>query len=36
MNAQQSIDFAKKYLEDTISFFEINATVVAELHDDVI
>jgi len=36
MNAQQSIDFAKKYLEDTISFFEINATVVAELHEDVI
>lgn len=36
MNAQESIDFAKKYLEDTISFFGINATVIAECHEDVI
>jgi spoIIIJ-associated protein len=36
MNAQESIDFAKKYLEDAISFFGINATVVAECHEDVI
>jgi spoIIIJ-associated protein len=36
MNPQESIDFAKKYLEDTISFFGINATVTADCHDDVI
>lgn len=36
MNPQESIDFAKKYLEDLISFFGINATVNAECHEDVI
>lgn len=36
MNTQESIDFAKKYLEDTISFFGINATVQADCHEDVI
>jgi spoIIIJ-associated protein len=36
MNAQQSIDFAKKYLEDTLSFFEINATVDVDCHEEVI
>ncbi|MET0979730.1 MAG: single-stranded DNA-binding protein, partial [Candidatus Saccharimonadales bacterium] len=36
MNAQESIDFAKKYLEDVISFFEINADVEVDCHDDVI
>jgi spoIIIJ-associated protein len=36
MNAKQSIDFAKKYLEDTISFFGINADVEVSVHDEVI
>lgn len=36
MNHQASVDFAKKYLEDTLSFFEINATVIAAVRDDVI
>jgi spoIIIJ-associated protein len=36
MNAQQSIDFAKKYLEDVISFFGVNVTVQATQEDDVI
>lgn len=36
MNAQQSIDFAKKYLEDTISFFGLNAVVEADCHEEVI
>lgn len=36
MNTQQSIDFAKKYLEDVISFFGVNVTVEASCEDDVI
>ena len=36
MNQQESIDFAKKYLEDLISFFGSNVTVEADCHDDVI
>jgi spoIIIJ-associated protein len=36
MDAQASIDFAKKYLEDIISFFGINVVVEATLEDDVI
>lgn len=36
MNAQASIDFAKKYLEDTLSFFGINASVSAQCHEDII
>ena len=36
MDQQQSIDFAKKYLEDVISFFGVNVTVVASREDDVI
>ncbi len=36
MNAQESVDFAKKYLEDTLSFFGINAAVHADCHEEVI
>lgn len=36
MNAQQSIDFAKKYLEDMLSFFGVNVSVDANCVDDVI
>lgn len=36
MNASQSIDFAKKYLEDIISFFGVNVTVVASHEEEVI
>jgi len=36
MDIQQSIDFAKKYLEDVISFFGTNAAVTAVREDDVI
>ncbi len=36
MNAQESIDFAKKYLEDIISFFGSNVEVHADCHEDVI
>lgn len=36
MNSQESIDFAKKYLEDMISFFGANVVVDATLAEDVI
>lgn|SRR5690349_21019477 len=36
MDTQQSIDFAKKYLEDLLSFFGVNITVEASLEGDVI
>lgn len=36
MDRQQSIDFAKKYLEDMISFFGVNIQVEASFTDDVI
>lgn len=36
MERQASIDFAKKYLEDIISFFGVNVTVTATSEDDVI
>lgn len=36
MDTQQSIDFAKKYLEDMISFFGVNAIVTATCDDEVI
>jgi spoIIIJ-associated protein len=36
MDTQQSIDFAKKYLEDIISFFGVNVQVDAVCTDDVI
>lgn len=36
MNTQESIDFAKKYLEDMLSFFGVNVDVAATLEEDVI
>jgi len=36
MDRDASIDFAKKYLEDLLSFFGLNAVVAAHCDDDVI
>jgi spoIIIJ-associated protein len=36
MNQQESVDFAKNYLSDLLSFFSINVEVEARLTDDVI
>lgn len=36
MNTQESIDFAKKYLEDLLSFFGVNVAVTATCEDEVI
>lgn len=36
MDTQESVDFAKKYLEDIISFFGVNVDVDTRLEDDVI
>lgn len=36
MDQQQSIDFAQKFLQDTISFFGENIEVTAHLDDDII
>lgn len=36
MNQQESIEFAKKYLSDLLSFFGINVEVEAKLEEDVI
>ena len=36
MNKEQSTEFAQKYLADLLSFFEVNAEVVASTDDDVI
>lgn len=36
MNAQESIEFAKKYLEDIISFFGVNVAVTASCEEEVI
>ena len=36
MDHQQSIDYAKKYLEDLLSFFGVNVDVEASASDDVI
>ncbi len=36
MNVQDSVAFAKKYLEDLISFFGVNVTVTASYEDDII
>ena len=36
MDRQASIDFAKKYLEDLLTFFGINVEVIAECDEDVI
>lgn len=36
MNQQQSIKFAKKYLEDLLTFFSVNIDVEASVNEDVI
>lgn len=36
MNADESVEFAKKYLEDLLSFFGINVSVEMSVEDDVI
>lgn len=36
MDAQASVDFAKKYLEDILSFFGVNLAVSATVSEDVI
>ena len=36
MDAQESVDFAKKYLEDLLTFFGVNVAVDASLEEDVI
>ena len=36
MNQTESIDFAKKYIEDTLAFFEINIEAGVTLNEDVL
>lgn len=36
MNSQQSLEAAKKYLTDILSFFEVNIEVEAKIEDDII
>ena len=36
MNAQESMEFARKYLADLLTFFEVNVEIDASLEDDVI
>ena len=36
MNSQESVEFAKKYLTDLLSFFEVNVDVEATVEEDVI
>lgn len=36
MNQQESIEFAKKYLSDTLSFFGVNVTIDASMDEEVI
>lgn len=36
MTSEQTIEQAKKYLEDILAFFELNISVTAEIRDDVI
>lgn len=36
MDTQQSVEFAKKYLEDMLSFFGVNVTIEASCVDDII
>ncbi|MFZ2545295.1 MAG: R3H domain-containing nucleic acid-binding protein [Candidatus Saccharimonadales bacterium] len=36
MNTEQSVEFAKKYLSDLLSFFGVNVTVDATIDEDVI
>ena len=36
MNSQESVEFAKKYLTDLLSFYEVNVDVDATVEEDVI
>lgn len=36
MDATQSVDFAKKYLEDILSFFGLNTAIESQLNEDII
>lgn len=36
MNAQESVEFSKKYIEDLLAFFELNIDATAVLTDEVI
>lgn len=36
MNSEQSLEFAKKYVADLLTFFEVNVDVDVQLTDDVI
>lgn len=36
MDRQESVEFAKKYLEDLVSFFGVNVEISANVEDDVI
>lgn len=36
MNREETIDFVKKYLEDTLSFFGVNVPVEVRVNDDVL
>ena len=36
MNRQESVEFAKKFLEDILSFFSVNVEVAARVDEDVI
>lgn len=36
MNQQESIEFATKYLSDTLSFFGVNVAIDAKLEDEII
>lgn len=36
MNQEQSLDYAKKYLEDILSFYGVNLTVEAGINDEII
>jgi len=36
MNREQSVEFARTYVSDLLSFFEVNVTVEASVQDDII
>ena len=36
MNREESVEFARKYIADLLSFFEVNVTVEASVQDDII
>jgi spoIIIJ-associated protein len=36
MNQQESVEFAKKYLSDTLSFFGVNVDIESKIEDEII